>query len=69
MHQQALRACRGKPEGCAFTAGSGRVSILPGRRHLIRLALAHAAVPQHAHPIVRPEGAVAVQIHLEVSAT
>lgn len=38
----------------------------PGPRDLPLLALAHAAVPQAAHAIVRPEGAVAVQIHLEV---
>lgn len=69
--REGLRWCRvdtaGGTRGLAGDRG-GRVGLRvgPGPRDLPLLALAHAAVPQAAHAVIRPEGAVAVQVHLEV---
>ena len=50
--------------GVRTTAGS--VCILEGAGDLVWLTLAHATVPQHAHAVIRPEGAVTPQAGLEV---
>lgn len=44
----------------------GVLRLPPRRRHLLWFTLAHGAVPEGAHAIVRPQGAVAVQVCLEV---
>ena len=52
-HSQAALTC------------AGAFFIPPGGGHLVLRALAHAAVPQHAHAVVRPEGAVAPEADLQ----
>ena len=48
---------------------TGALFISPGGGHLILRALAHAAVPQHAHAVVWPEGAVAPEADLQIWAS
>ena len=50
-----------------FTAGWAPVCGQEQLWHLCVVAFAHAAVPQAAHAVVRPERAVAVQVNLEVT--
>ena len=44
---------------------AGALFVPPGGGHLVLRALAHAAVPQHAHAVIRPEGAVAPEADLQ----
>jgi hypothetical protein len=45
-------------------AGLHRLSLAPGLWYFLLLTLTHTAIPERAHAVVRPQRALAVQVHL-----